>query len=471
MKNLEISENLESVSERLQAKSSATNLDFGHKKQIEMIGNAPCLDTAIRLFKCASPLVRTYKFVFSSDVGTSPGFSVNRKFSKTAAVRSLFSTEKVFVVDEVTLREMSQGESKFRIDYSISLDNQALSYLEPFFEQKRSKIPADMIEVFEFISRPEVFVDPQPYMDENIQNLDSNEKILKIKKKLRSYEILRTLDLEALRVDNIVRTTLSDKKLEENTQKLTAVMFQKRRDKRATVPMGMRYILIYCQLLKMISIQMKSPQRSTHHKILDYLEFCHHELKALSFREISIAKKYFDEGNNFRFFKDIQKNRERLFEAINGMVWDLWHVRQLEENMVRGSRGKVRYFFPAILTFDKGLNEVMDLHPLKSIAFNASLKDTIPFYEGSFIMDIADADLQKASEIQHYFEREQVSWRELERNEKKRHKTEKVYMEKLLVNLEQELEKASGIKKPETLSIWYMSNDNSRISKKSAKNY
>lgn len=362
---------------RLQPSVDEIDPVFEHDRQIERIGSAPSLDKAIQYFKNSSPEIQSYKFVFSSETGTVPGFAVNKQFSKTAAVKSLFPTEKVFVIDAKTLAEMSEGESIFRIDYSISLDNQALSYLAPFFEEKDSKVPDDMAEVFQFISRPDVFVDPQPYMNENLHNLDSNERIEKIRNKLRAYEILRTLDIEALKRDKVIKTTLSPKSLEASTHKLVALMFKRRKNKKVVEWMAFKYLITYCQLLKMIVIQLKSPRRSNKNKILEYLEFCHNDLKALSFRDISLAKKYFELGQKFKFFDKIQKKRSEIFQAINGMVWDLYHIRQLEEDLVLASKGQIRYFFPAILTFDQGLNELMDLYPLKSIAFGKQLNKTV----------------------------------------------------------------------------------------------
>jgi hypothetical protein len=430
------------ILKRLQPSIDDIDPKFEHDRLIERIGSAPSLDIAILHFKNSPPEVQSYKFVFSSETGTVPGFAVNKKFSKTAAVRSLFPTEKVFVIDTKTLAEMSEGESTFRIDYSISLDNQALSYLAPFFEEKGSKVPTDMAEVF---------VDPQPYMNENLHNLNSNEKIDKIRNKLRAYEILRTLDAEALKRNQVIQTTLSPKSLEASTHKLVALMFKKRRNKKAIEWMAFKYLIIYCQLLKMIAIQLKSPRRSNKNKIIEYLEFCHNDLKSLSYREISLAKKYFELGQNFKFFEKIQKKRSEIFHAINGMVWDLYHIRQLEEDLVLASKGKIRYFFSAILTFDQGLSELMDLYPLKSIAFCKELNKTVPFYNGNFINDISDNDPANIEEMGYFFEKEQITFRDKNRT------MEKNFLQNIALSLQADLEAIAEVSRPSTLSNWYIS--------------
>jgi hypothetical protein len=308
-----------------------------------------------------------------------------------------------------------------------------------------------MVEVFQFISRPEVFVDPQPYMNENLHNLNSNEDIGKIRNRLRAYEILRTLNVERLKQNQEIQTTLSHKGLEANTHKLVASMFKKRRNKKAVEWMAIKYLIIYCQLLKMAAIQLKSPQRSNKNKIMEYLNFCHNELKALSYREILLAKKFFEIGQEFKFFGYIQKKQDKLFTKINSMVWDLYHIRQLEEDLVLASKGDIRYFFPAILTFDQGLNEVMDLYPLKCIAFGNSLNKTVPFYNGNFINDIADNDPDNIEEMGYFFEKEQIAFRDKHRS------MEKKYLQNLALRLQAELEEIAEVSRPSTLSNWYLS--------------
>lgn len=95
------------------------------------IGNAEDLSAALKLYTSFYLLIPEYKFVFSSPKGPYPGFQTNKKFKHGASIRSLFNDENVFVMDPQTIEEMfsDKGHSIFKIDYSISLDSQALSYL------------------------------------------------------------------------------------------------------------------------------------------------------------------------------------------------------------------------------------------------------------------------------------------------------------------------------------------------------
>jgi len=67
---------------------------------------------------------------------------------------------------------MRNGVATFSIDYSISLDTQAVSYLKSFIVGSTGgSLPKDIAEVLGFITRDDVYVDPIPYVLENLHNL------------------------------------------------------------------------------------------------------------------------------------------------------------------------------------------------------------------------------------------------------------------------------------------------------------
>ncbi|EPF6763602.1 hypothetical protein MKP23_003372, partial [Acinetobacter baumannii] len=141
-----------------------------------------------------------YKFIltFDNDGGAVTGQSIDKYFSKGASVKSLFSEKKVFVLDEDTYNQMKiYGKSDFLIDYSISLDTMALSYLEPFiYTPKNNQLHDKIKEVFDFISRDDVFVDASPYILENSFNFLDQSKVDKIFNRIKAYEFLRNFDSE-----------------------------------------------------------------------------------------------------------------------------------------------------------------------------------------------------------------------------------------------------------------------------------
>jgi hypothetical protein len=118
------------------------------KTIIALIANADSLDDALNAYESYRGLVPNWKFVFAADNGATPGMSVNRTFSDGSVVRSLFSKERVFVLDTETQRDMAGKRiACIPVDYSISLDNQVLSYLAPYMQGNTTRLPKDFHEI------------------------------------------------------------------------------------------------------------------------------------------------------------------------------------------------------------------------------------------------------------------------------------------------------------------------------------
>lgn len=370
---------------------------------IQQICMSESTQDAILLYRAGKHFLSGCKFIFASDRGTDPGYSVNREFSAGAVVRSLFHSSRLLVLDDLTLREMDGGGATFPIDYSISLDTQALSYLEPFMVGNVSKLPKDYAEVFKFIAQDNVFVDPIPYCQENLKNLRFPDKAEKIFNKIKSYEILRHLDGRLLSVSGIVRSKLTDLEIERNAQKHMSRMYMSLEDARLMERISFRQRFMYCQLLKMALINFTGSQDTVYGKVCRFLDFCDQSLATMGAREIAVAKRYFTQGQKFRFFGKIQKNKPDMFGTLDGMAWDLWHVRQLEESMTLAPDSRARYFFPSLLTFDKRFIEVMDLYPLRSLAYVEGESMPMPFYSGDWFALVADYPEEQNSIAERYY--------------------------------------------------------------------
>jgi hypothetical protein len=370
---------------------------------IVQIGTATSIAEAYVLFKLNLSLLENCKFIFASASGPAPGFSVNRTFSCGAVVRSLFHTEKVIVLDKDTIKEMDSGGAAFPIDYSISLDTQAISYLKPYLEGQLTRIPKDFKEVFEFISQDSVNIDPLPYISENYHNLQSEHGQARIFGILKAYEILRTIDTKWLQEHNEVKSVLPESELSTRAQVFISRMFMDQANKTALAGLDFSQQSMYALLLKMAEIQLNLPQESAKSKILEFLTFCDKELATIFMRETVIARAFFTRGQKLEFFAKIQRNKSDLLHILNGMAWDLWHVRQLELSLTLRPAPQARYFFPALLTFDKRFIEIIDLYPLKALAYVDGINQPIPFFNGDWIKLIAGDDETQAAITEKFY--------------------------------------------------------------------
>lgn len=369
---------------------------------IYQIANACNLKHSVQIFTTNKDKLKGYKFIFASKKGSQPGHAVSFNFKNGSVIRGLFKTENVYLLDEKTLEEMYSNESKFPIDYSISLDTQALSYLQPYIERKNnSRLPKDFKEIFTFIARDDVNVDPLPYEFENHSNLESSSD--KIFEKLKAYQILRTIDSELLLKHDLIESTLSHEELIKVTQEHLSRLFYNSLN--LEVLDDFLYDIQYIHLLKMIIIQFEHTSLSSFKKTIKHLDFCHYELANIGIKEVLLSRKYFEEGQNFLFFSKIQRNKtdkSKFFRDIKGMAWDLYHIRQMERLITITPDSRARYFFPALLTCDKRLKDILDLFSIKCIVFNNLTNDIIPFYELDLFTQLSSTPSEKYL-IENYF--------------------------------------------------------------------
>lgn len=368
------------------------------------ICEASSLTDATMLFHLHRDLLKGYKFIFPSEVGTQTGYSANKEFSNGAAIISLFDSDRVWVLDNNTINEMYEnGASHFPIDYSISLDTMSLSYLEPYINGRHSALPSDFREVFDFISDENVNVDPMLYQIENSQNLSSDYNLTRIYQKIKAYEFLRNFNSTLYLKEGIISSTVSEQELEIRAQKAISKLLHSNTGKNNLSENNVLFNIVSSFLFKMILIQHIMKKESLENKLLELLHFSHYEMKTFCFRELLIAKRYFEEGDRFPFFNKIKINGGNLLTVANGMAWDLFHIRYLEKVLAINGENNARYFFPAILTFDKRFIDLLKMNSLKSIAINNDLNEIQPLYKLDFYQEYSTVSDLLKDRLHYYF--------------------------------------------------------------------
>lgn len=416
---------------------------------VALIANTPSTGEAFQAYEKYGALVPDWKFMFASEKGATPGLAVNRAFSDGSVVRGLFASERVLLLDP-SVREamLTAGQASFPIDYSISLDTQALSYLAPYLDDKTSKLPRDFHEIFAFIAQENVFVDPIPYLAENLPNVLIEKNIPGIRRRLAAYEILRTIDGKHFHENQEVRSTLSDDERDGNVNRLIEKMLADASDPELRSSVLHRHNLAYCTLLKMATIQLRSRAKTKEEKIHELVEFMDTGLKAIFVREIVVAAKYFEEGQNFAFFGKIQRAPSdqvpELIKQLKNMAWDFCHIRYIEEaatnseTLPETALVQARFFFPALLTCDKRFVEVIDLYALKSCAYRHEPWIQMPFPAIDWIAVAAGLPDAQAAFIERFYSRHTLHRREAQRE------SVEANLPAIVCNLEEEFAAAVG---------------------------
>ena len=125
------------------------------------------------------------------------------------------------------------------------------------------------------------------------------------------------------------------------------------------------------------------------------------------------------------------------------MSWDLWHIRQCEDGLSWKSKEGARYYFPALLSFDKDLIQVFDMCPMKMCAIDPN--NTLwPVYAGDIDKLVAGGSEEIASKIYDRFYSEPAK-----ENRKARRRNGDVvnveHVNKLSTFLESELSKIAEV--------------------------
>lgn len=391
--------------------------------------SAPTLLESLMIFETNKDILKDCKFIFTSEgVANIPEYSRQRKFSNGAGVYNIFASEKIVVLDTNVLEAMKKGTANYSVDYSVSLDTMAVSYLRPYLNNREHRVPKDFKEIFCFLAQEDVNIDPMPYMFENTQNINDPLKIDSIFEILKAYEILKNIDTKLLNENDIIRPRISEKQIGDNARKNLDTIFEISKNRDTVEFINNPYNLKYCLLLKIALIQLKNPRKESEKKILELLDFCDSELNRIFLREVVVACKYFEVGQNLTFFGKVQKGKKDLLKIIKNMAWDLYHISEMERTMTYSFGSDANYYLPVFLTFDMRLIEILQLYRVKAIGFSEVSKEIVPV---SDIEHAIDSSTNKKN-ISVYFSEEARINRSLRMNQT-------INVHKIIDTLEEEI--------------------------------
>lgn len=379
---------------------------------LEIIQDIACsenvLEAAMKYKLYESSLDEEYNFYFNHDFGSDMGEAINRDFHSNSAVISLFNKGKVFIINKRSVNDILENKrSEFKIDYSIGMDAQVLSYLEPFIERRSlNKLPKDIDEIFKFISQPNVNIDATPYIYENVDNISIKENQSKIFNKLKAYETLRVFNEK--NIINYDSNILNDNSLFLGVDDLYRHMISLQKNK-GFIGIKNQVNLMYLCILKIAEIQFSIGHKDSLIKLETFLDFLQNKLGTVIVKECIIAYHFFEKGTSLLFFSRVQKGKGgNIFPIIKNMAWDMFHLRFLERKMITKSHYKTEHFFPAILTCDKDLIQLSKLINIKSIVVNRKTEEIFPFYDYYSLGDDFNHVMNKYDSKEKREERESI---------------------------------------------------------------
>lgn len=307
--------------------------------------------------------------VFSEDEGTELPEALHSNYDNDFAIINIGSTNRYYAVNSTIYEEMLRtGRSDYYIDVCVELDTQAVSYLKNIFEEY-NKIPDyDKIrKMIEYLQLPEVNYCCVPYLVENAAKKD-DINVIDCYKNIKSFMLFKSFDFSVFEEKGECAYVRQEEDIQIDVDGLYNDMLSEKFYQAYENLFRMQKAL-YVLLLKTVCIEFTN-RKSAKNKVMELFDFVNEQFGFIAERELEVCYYYFNHHEKTKkFFKKVQKNSKDLLHTINGMAWDLIHIRLIEQQFTLKPTDEVRFAIHVLLTYDDGLKEILQINPIEQIVF------------------------------------------------------------------------------------------------------
>lgn len=372
------------------------------EKIIAAIVEAENINDAVLLFSTNFDLLENYIFFVSHDESSAilPSHAIDKDFKNTCAIRGLYQYKNVYIISSETIGNLLlKKEKKVPIDYSISLDTQAVSYFHRFFiDPEHKELPPDFKEFFKFIADPEINADPMPHMIENIYNLKNGGNIHAIYDVKYAYEKFRNIDYKYYIKENKFRFLIDNCEMKKISQEQISKEIYRLSDSQFFDEYEKSFNIQYIIILIIAVVRWKYPRKHINTILYKYFEMCQEYIGLLPVRDANLAYAVF--LGKIEFYSKIERNSSDFIRKLKGMAWDIFHFRHLEKVTTLKISDYTDYFFPAICSFDNSFVQLIDFYKLKGLAYKKGSSTIYPFYSFGMedMIELTDKGRKKIEE-------------------------------------------------------------------------
>lgn len=303
--------------------------------------------------------------VFSEDEGTELPEALHSNYDNDFAIINIGSTNRYYAVNSTIYEEMLRtGRSDYYIDVCVELDTQAVSYLKNIFEEY-NKIPDyDKIrKMIEYLQLPEVNYCCVPYLAKK-----DDINVIDCYKNIKSFMLFKSFDFSVFEEKGECAYVRQEEDIQIDVDGLYNDMLSEKFYQAYENLFRMQKAL-YVLLLKTVCIEFTN-RKSAKNKVMELFDFVNEQLGFIAERELEVCYYYFNHHEKTKkFFKKVQKNSKDLLHTINGMAWDLIHIRLIEQQFTLKPTDEVRFAIHVLLTYDDGLKEILQINPIEQIVF------------------------------------------------------------------------------------------------------
>lgn len=312
--------------------------------------------------------IKDYRVVLFSNISNNLPNKFKNIVSNSISLLSLSPESDFFVLDYDTVAQtfLRNGKSDIQLLGCVHFDTQIVSYLNQIYDDKTKDTPVyDTYTFLRKILEEKLDFTNDLYLIENAFKTNDAKTFEKMKDCLLSYAHYKETTPKQFESDFGKRNifNINDHKFVDETINDIDILIKK------SSYIQNVFNSIYCILLKLACIEFSS-NKSPKNKFLALNSFMINELGIYLERELAICYFYLYKKDNVKtFFKKFQKNSKNLIDVIQGMTWDLAHIRTIEIFMAQDQKGNKYFSNHYMVTYDRGLRDILISFPLDRIVF------------------------------------------------------------------------------------------------------
>ena len=291
--------------------------------------------------------------------------------------KSLFDNNNLtFINKYIADSKKSNITPKFILDYSISMDTQFVSYIEKYFQNKRFEDEIKFEEILYKLIDNNINVDYIPYL---IENMSKGTPIEGVRQNLK--EVIRFFCLD--KNSSLLIKNMKVSNEQDFLKKYNSISNSLNNNNSKLLYNNFNYMhkSLYLILLNIVYINKK--ENTFIQKIDKLLSFKHYDMNAIFARELIVASNFYELDDKVIFFGKVREINKKTIPRLKNMAWDLALIRMLEYSFKLRPNLNAEFYISYFLTFDKGLSQIIDFFPLKTIFTleKDNFFQTIPYIE------------------------------------------------------------------------------------------
>jgi len=253
------------------------------------------------------------------------------------------------------------SESAIKITEETNIDSNVMSDFGTLAQRPES-ISEDFQNMLVYLKKADIRVQNRSYMYEDSLNIKALPNSWSPYQRLLGLHMFQRLSL-----DDIVHKryiTVSNDYI--NADDDNSAMLKAHRDQSFEIR---QVWAIYAFLLEVYYLQFEGT-RSLTEKVNDLIVFINTKLCCYLEYELLLAYLFFEGKEKCvkSFFQKIQVGTKNSLKKIEGMAWDLFHIRYLPQQVFElSSTRRVDFIVKSILTKDKSFKDCIEFNPIKRI--------------------------------------------------------------------------------------------------------